>query len=302
MSGPSARRAVLVTGGTGFVGGAVIAALAAANYRVRVLSRRHPLAGATGVEYVRGDLGSRESLQAALAGCEAVIHCAGEKSDIARMQEVNVDGTRRLFEVSGQLGVQRFCHLSSVGVIGRVTVREVDESTPCRPMSRYEETKLRAEQCVAQGLDGGNVVILRPTNVFGAATLDGLARHSPAAKLKLALKAREHAHFVYVGDVAAAALHLTFRAAAPAIETCIVSSDEEPGNTVAEIQAVVAAARDGAPRTSLALPAFVPYYLRRLGGGAANRGDVVYSAGRLRATGFRFPFGLASGLRQALIG
>jgi nucleoside-diphosphate-sugar epimerase len=288
----------LVTGGTGFIGGALVAELAASGQAVRLLSRREA-AVPPGVTLVRGDLLSRQDMEAAIAGCDTVFHCAGEKRDAARMRAVNTDATRLLAELAGMRGIRHFCHLSSVGVIGLTAQRVVDESTPCHPMNIYEKTKLAAEQIVAGGIPGARVVIVRPTNVFGAQTLAALSRPSASARLKLSLKARESAHFVYVRDVVAAALYLTRRAEGSGVETCIVSSDEDAGNTHCDIQAVIAAHRPGAPRPLVALPSSLPYHLRRLRG-AANRGDIVYSARRLRATGFRFPYGLAAGLRDAL--
>jgi nucleoside-diphosphate-sugar epimerase len=288
----------LVTGGTGFIGSALAAELASTGTAVRVLSRRD-VPVPPGVSLVHGDLLSRESLDSALAGCDAVFHCAGEKRDISRMQAVNIDGTRLLVELAVARRIRQLCHLSSVGVIGLTAERVVSESTSCRPMIHYEKTKLAAENLLAAGVPGARVVILRPTNVFGTHTLTALARPSVAARIELSLKARENAHFVYVRDVVAAALHLS-RHAGHAVETCIVSSDEEAGNTHGEIQEVIAARIPGAPRPLVKLPSSLPYYLRRIRTGAANRGDIVFSAARLRATGFRFPFGLAGGLRHAL--
>ena len=287
----------LVTGGTGFIGGVLAAQLAAAGSAVRVLSRRDS-SMPPGATLQRGDLNSRVDLEAALAGCDAVFHCAGEKHDVARMPAVNTEATRLLAELSAARGIRHFCHLSSVGVIGLTSRTVVDESTPCNPNNTYERTKLEAERIIAAGIPGARVVILRPTNVFGAATLAALARPSSAARLKLSLKAREHAHFVYVRDVVAAALHLWARAG-DAVETCIVSSDEDAGNTHGEIQQTIAALHPGAPRPFVRFPPSLPYYLRRLRG-AANRTDIIYSSARLRSTGFRFPFGLAAGLRDAL--
>ena len=290
--------AALVTGGTGFIGGVLAAELAATGTEVRVLSRRDAPMPA-GVSLVRGDLLSRESLDSALTGCDAVFHCAGEKQDIARMQAVNTEATRLLAELAPTRGIRLFCHLSSVGVIGRTSERVVDESTPCSPMNLYEKTKLAAESILAAGIPGARVVILRPTNVFGPQTLTTLAQPSLAARVRLSLKARENAHFVYVRDVVAAALYLCRRSGG-AVETCIVSSDEEAGNTHGEIQDVIASRLPGAPRPFVALPGVVPFYLRRVRGGSTNRGDTIYSAARLRATGFRFPFGLGGGLRDSL--
>lgn len=301
MSGAGPSR-VLVTGGSGLVGGEIVRSLAAAGYALRVLSRRDQPVSTPVFEPVRGDLTSQVEVRRAVEGCEVVFHCAAETRDESRMQAANVEGTRNLLEACRAVGIRRFCHLSSVGVVGKVDRRVVDESTPCRPMNRYEETKLLAEQIVAEGIHGASVAIVRPTNVFGPDSVAALQDSSAAARLRLALRARECAHFVYVKDVAAAAIFLALRHDAPSRDIAIVSSDHEPGNTHAEIQQAIVAMRPRAPRAIVAAPRFVPRLLRRLRGVSVNRDDVEYSSAHLRAAGFAFPFGLREGLRDALNG
>jgi nucleoside-diphosphate-sugar epimerase len=226
-----------------------------------------------------------------------VFHCAAETSDAAQMTQTNVFGTRLLFDVAIDARVKFFCHLSSVGVVGRVRRKIVDESSPCNPMNLYEETKLAAEGIVSAGLDGGNVVILRPTNIFGVRTLLPWLDGSLYSKVRLLLRGNENAHLVYIEDVAAAAIFLWQAAAGKRVETFNVSSDEEAGGTHREAQALFASMIEMAPRPSLvAAPLFIPYLLRLMRFGSTNYGDVVYSARKLRDAGFHFPFGLRAGL------
>src|SRR6266404_994632 len=188
---------ILVTGGTGFVGRAVIGELVAAGHMVRVLSRiAHPTTESH-VSVVQGDITCPDDLKRAIDGCEAIFNCVGEKTDQRQMARVNVLATQALFDLAVDSNVNFFCQMSSVGTIGLTHRRVVDESAPCNPMNLYEQTKLEGERIVSKGLPGGSVVIVRPTNVFGAETLKAWIRDSVAARVKRFVKGREHAHLVY---------------------------------------------------------------------------------------------------------
>src|SRR2546423_12881787 len=67
---------ILITGGTGTLGRLVVPRLQDAGCKVRVLSRRSREAG-EGIEYVTGDLATGEGIEAAVAGAEIIVHCAG---------------------------------------------------------------------------------------------------------------------------------------------------------------------------------------------------------------------------------
>jgi nucleoside-diphosphate-sugar epimerase len=293
----SDRSKILITGGTGFFGRVLVRNLVTAGQCVRVISRSGTLAEHEGISMYRGDIRRLEDLRAAIQGCTAVFHCAAEKSDSGKMTETNVFGTRLLFDVAIDAHVKFFCHVSSAGVVGKVRQRIVDESAPCYPMNLYEETKLAAERIVNAGLGGGNVVILRPTNIFGAQTLLPWLESSLYSKARLLLRGKENAHLVYIEDVAAAAIFLWQAASDKRVETFNVSCDEEGGGTHREVQALFASIVDMAPHPFvLSAPLFIPYWLRLMGHGITNYGDVIYSSRKLRAAGFHFPFGLRAGL------
>lgn len=117
--------AVLVTGGTGFVGANVVRELVALGAAVRVLARRgsdrRALDGLA-VEVVEGDLLDRASLARAVRGIEAVYHVAADYRLWARnpmeLHRVNVDGTRAMLDVAGEAGVKRIIYTSTVGALG----------------------------------------------------------------------------------------------------------------------------------------------------------------------------------------
>jgi nucleoside-diphosphate-sugar epimerase len=217
------------------------------------------------------------------------------------MAAVNVTATRNLLELSRDMRIGYFCHLSSVGVIGKTRSVLVDELAACNPMNEYEATKLAAEVLVRGGVGDGRMVILRPTNIFGALTLRPMLRRSLLSEARARIRGNEGAHLVYIDDVVAAALHWMRAGPAKSAETFIVSSDEEPGNTHRDIQAFLAARVPTAPRPPVwSAPLFVPYLARLLRHGATNRGDVIYSSRKIRQAGFEYPFGLKAGLAAAL--
>jgi NADH dehydrogenase len=149
---------VLVTGGTGFVGPAVVRALLAAGQEVRVLERepgRAAAAGLTGVEAVTGDMTEADGLRRAVEGVEAVVHLvaiiAGKPEEFERVME---QGTRDLVAAAKEAGVRRFVLMSALGV-----TEETNDLVP------YYRAKWELERIVqASGLE---YVIFRPSFVFG---------------------------------------------------------------------------------------------------------------------------------------
>jgi nucleoside-diphosphate-sugar epimerase len=291
---------ILVTGGTGIYGRSLVRTLASEGHSVRVLTRgdnswRHPKISA-----YRGDMARLEDLREAIRGCDTVFHCAGEKFDREKMTSVNIAGTRSLFSLATELQVKLFCHLSTVGVTGKTRLKIVDEYSPCNPTNPYEETKLAAEEIVGSGIDAGYVVILRPTNIFTPATLGPFLAGSIRHKIAMLIKGNENAHFVYVEDVVAAAMHCWRNTSKRRVDVFNVSSDEDAGVTYREIQAAMLSLIPTAPSPiRIAAPQMIPYWSRRIRGNDANRGDVIYSSAKLRKAGFSFPYGLSAGLTHA---
>ena len=116
---------ILVTGGTGHLGGAVVARLKEGGERVRVLARRP--GRDPGVEWVQGDLTTGEGIATAVAGVETVIHAATDSpaarrggfrpSDFVRSPTgVDVAGTKALVAAAETAGVEHFIHISIVGL------------------------------------------------------------------------------------------------------------------------------------------------------------------------------------------
>jgi nucleoside-diphosphate-sugar epimerase len=295
--GPS----IVVTGGTGIFGRSLVRSLVATGAAVRILSRSGDRPKHPNISMCRVDLTNLGDLKEAIQGCRVIFHCAAEKNDPQKMTAVNVTATKLLFELANELRIGYFCHLSSVGVIGRTKLSLVDESAACNPTNHYEETKLAAEEIVGKGLDDGRVVILRPTNIFDAETLRPMLQESFRSRLRVLLQGNENAHLIYVEDVVAAAVYWMEAPSAKPVDTFIVSSDEESGNTHREIQSLLASQNQVAPRVlKISAPPFVPYFARLIRKGNSNFGDVVYSSRKLFRAGFNFPYGLYAGLNNAM--
>lgn len=291
---------ILVTGGTGFFGSVLVRHLVEAGHSVRILSRGNHQPTHSQISMHKGDISNYQDVKLAIKDCSAIFHCAAEKNNPQKMVSANVEATSLLFNLAQELSVKFFCHLSSVGVIGKTDQKLVDETAPCNPMNLYEETKFAAEEIVKRGLKGGRVVILRPTNIFGPNSLSSFLSKSAFSRLRLFLKGNERSHLVYVEDVAAAATHLFCNLGPKNVESYIVSSDEEEGNTYAKVQSCLASINKSvSPPSFISAPIFAPYFMRLLKNRQANRGDIVYSSKKIRDFGFKFPYGLRQGLHHA---
>jgi UDP-glucose 4-epimerase len=144
---------IAVTGGTGFVGQAVIEQACKRGLKLRALARREQ-AACEGVEWVRGDLADRAALAKLVAGAEAVLHIAGvvNTPDPMGFHLGNVTSTEALVEAAEAAGTARFVFVSSLAA------REPR-------LSKYGQSKRHAEEVVqASKLDW---TIVRPPAIYG---------------------------------------------------------------------------------------------------------------------------------------
>ena len=106
---------ILVTGGSGGLGGELVPRLVDAGYTVRVLSRRAaPAQLAAGVEWAQADLATGEGLAEAVAGVDQIIHAASQP--FKQTQKIDVAGTERLLRLAEKAGVSYFLYISIIGV------------------------------------------------------------------------------------------------------------------------------------------------------------------------------------------
>lgn len=168
----------LVTGGTGFVGRAVVTELLDAGAQVRVLARNpeHPALAGLEVEVAAGDLRDAASLQRAVKGCSRVFHVAADYRlwvpDPAVMYDINVEGTRRLLSAAAAAGVERVVYTSTVGALGNPgDGTPGTEETPVslgEMVGHYKRSKFLAEQVALDfARQGLPVVVVNPSTPVG---------------------------------------------------------------------------------------------------------------------------------------
>jgi len=177
-------RSVLVTGGTGFLGRAIIERLLGEHDEVKALARSDASASelrALGAEPVRGDVLDLESLAAAMQGCELVYHAAGANAfcvrDPSPMFEVNVGGSQNVVRAGARAGVRRVVYTSSAATLGEASGTIGTEGSPHRGwfLSDYERSKFEAEQAVfaTASETGLEVVAVNPASVQGPGRATG---------------------------------------------------------------------------------------------------------------------------------
>jgi dihydroflavonol-4-reductase len=176
----------LVTGGTGFVGGALVNELLRRNYQVRVLARassRTAHLEQRGVEIARGDILDRASIEKALGGCEVLFHAAAIYDlwtpDPDVMLRTEVDGTVNALEAAWQRRTPRVVYTSTGLTVGERRNETGTEETVHRGyfLSVYERAKFEAEQearrVISRGLD---VRMVKPSGVLGPGDLKPTGR------------------------------------------------------------------------------------------------------------------------------
>ncbi|MCA9504836.1 MAG: SDR family NAD(P)-dependent oxidoreductase [Myxococcota bacterium] len=172
---------ILVTGATGLIGCHAVARLVEAGHAVRALvrdaSRLGPALAPLGVaeqdvEPVSGDLADPASLAAAAKGCEGLLHCAGlfspDRDAEARLQAINVEGTRHVLAAGVESGLEQIVHVSSMLALFPPAGPRIGADDPvARPRSMYAATKAAAERVARSFQERAPITIVYPTAVQG---------------------------------------------------------------------------------------------------------------------------------------
>ncbi len=217
-------RSSLVTGGCGFLGRAVVDALADRGDVVTVLDHRvEPWR--SDVQFVRGDICDPQVVEDAIAGQDVVFHSASlvhtKHNRLETVRAVNIDGTRNVLRACQQHAVPRLVYVSSASVVyDGHDIENGDESLPYAPSfpAPYAETKRIAEEEVlkANGQHGVLTCAIRPHVVFGPGDtrlLPAILSRAREGKLKfrVGLGEKKLSDFTYVTNVVDAMLAADLR-------------------------------------------------------------------------------------------
>jgi nucleoside-diphosphate-sugar epimerase len=215
---------ILVTGGTGLIGTALLQQLAAKGRAVRVFSRQATapahLKSLSNLQWIQGDIEDFQALEDALEGVDEVYHAAGlvsfDAKDRERIMRINVMGTENVVNACLYKGVRKLVHVSSVAALGKALEgKAIDEKTEwedSKNNSVYALSKMLAEREVWRGLEEGlQVAIVNPTIVIGYAENDPWQSSSsffPMIKKGLKFYTNGVNGFVGADDVAALMIQL----------------------------------------------------------------------------------------------
>lgn len=258
--------AVLVTGGTGFVGGHLREAL---DGRVVLLGREEPELR-DNEEWRHFDL-AKSVAPEKLVGGEVLCHLAYSM----QAGKQNLAYNRHLLEaVNANPSVRRVILMSSVSVYGENRSPVVDEESVCEPVGEYPETKLACELVWEEGLrEDCELIVLRPAEIIGAGgkgmlnLIRDAQRRPIIGTIKRSLLYQRSLHYVAVENVVAAVLFCLRRPQDSLHETFIVSDDYRPENrSYAAMQDLVRKLSGKRPFPGPAAPRPVVKMLGRLTG------------------------------------
>lgn len=297
---------ICILGGTGFVGRVLIDRLNSESGlpQLRCLTRAASQPTTTEkVEWICGDMLQKDSLKGFILPGSLVINLA-YLSDSSK--EVNLTAIAHLLEACRDAKASRLIHVSTAVVTGNVGPSLVTESTPCRPGTPYEQAKFEIEEKIRHEWDGDSAII-RPTAVFGECgkNLIKLADELSSDKrwkryLKASILKRRSLNLVYVGNVVEAIVHVAKLPDRLNHECFIVSQDDLVANQYEAVSRALSKLLKIEPLKSPLIP--VPNPLLTITLKMAGRPNPNparrYSPGKLKATGFLFPYSLEEGLSR----
>jgi nucleoside-diphosphate-sugar epimerase len=207
---------ILVTGGTGFIGGHLLPVLYKKNLQV-TLAARHHVSDALNPEHkvVKvGEIKESTDWTEALKEGDTVIHLAARAHQLndqaldpeAEFLRINFEGTKALVKQAIALGVKHFIFISSIGAMTTLSEHTLTEESPCRPDSPYGRSKLQAEQGLIELCQNSPMTwtILRPTLVYGAGNPGNMERLMKLIKTGFPLPLgaiNNRKSFLYVGNL-----------------------------------------------------------------------------------------------------
>lgn len=209
---------VLVTGATGFLGGALTTELVKRQQEVRILARDEKKARqqfGDAVTIITGEILDTAQVQRAVDGVTTIYHCVGKlyhpSVPTSLYYLTHVKGTEILLKVcQGQSQLQHFVHISTTGVHGVTGVTPAAEDAPFAPTNPYEATKLDSELVALKAHEeqGLPVSVVRPGLVYGPGDLHllGFFKSIEKGMFRVIDGGKALLHPVYIDDMIAAIL------------------------------------------------------------------------------------------------
>ncbi len=198
---------ILVTGASGFIGGALAKKLIEQKTEVRIFVRdsNFDIAGA---EKVIGDVTDLDSCMNATEGVDIVVHCAGilggwGNSD-KLLWDANVTGTKNMLDAAKAAKVKKLIYISSCGVFGPLKDGEIaDEAHVYNPINTYEKTKIEGEKLVLRYAKDFSTTIIRPEFVYGPGDLHLIALFRAVKEKRFVFfeGGKSMLHPTYINDV-----------------------------------------------------------------------------------------------------
>ena len=203
---------ILVTGGTGFTGTALVKRLSKQGNLVRILARNSSDTSMFKNDKVviqRGDIRDANSVRNAVAGMDYVYHLAaisrGGAITHKKYWEVNVEGTRNIMDACKEKTVRKILHCSTVDVLGSILKPPADETCPYNPLDYMQKTKCEGEKIALSYYQKYElpVVVVRPATIFGPGDMRLLKLFQLIAKKRFIMigEGKTYAHLIYIDDL-----------------------------------------------------------------------------------------------------
>ena len=161
---------ILITGASGFIGGALSDYLEKANFKIRRSARNK-----ISQKYFTLNLGNASEIENSCKEVDVVIHLASldylqSEKNFSEAKKINFQATKKLYKEAVKNNVSKFIYFSTAHVYGENLKNFVSEVTDPKPLSNYAKTHLMAEQYLYKNAQksGTNVIILRLSNIVGS--------------------------------------------------------------------------------------------------------------------------------------
>lgn len=228
---------VLVTGGTGFTGAALVRRLLEEGHEVVTIDKQPGLADDAlqdlGADIRYGSITDRSLVKEITNGCEVVMHLAAAFREIGVLdsvyRDVNVGGTRLVAQVARECGVRKIVYCSTQGVHGHIETPPGDETSPIEPEDYYQQTKYEGELALREECrDGPEYTIIRPTAIYGPGDPGRFVmifRRAKSGRFLIFGNGRTFYHPVYIDNLVDAFV-LAMQSGVGSGETYIIADDE----------------------------------------------------------------------------